>query len=134
VRKGSGFATNERTDLSRHALGDVIVVHITRWGEKMTRIVTIYDQREWETGERPARGLNWQRIIRQGGGGTMLMGDFIAHSQRWDPRCTEQRDATYWAEIIDEHRLVIGNDDRPTHYWTSQGSMGESVIDRTLGI
>jgi hypothetical protein len=63
----------------------------------------------------------------------VLAGDFNAHSQCWDPRCTEWRDATYWEEIIDEHGLVIGNDDRPTHYWTRHNSMGESITDLTLG-
>jgi hypothetical protein len=132
VRKGSGFATNERTNLSKNALGDIIVFDIKRRGDKMTRIVNIYDQKEAETGERPARRLNWQRIIRLGGGGTVLAGDFNAHSQCWDPRCTERRDAMYWEEIIHEHRLAIGNDDRPAHYWTKYDSMGESVIDLTL--
>ena len=46
----------------------------------------------------------------------MLAGDFGAHSQFWDPRYTEQREATYWEKIIEEHGLAIGNDDRPTHY------------------
>jgi hypothetical protein len=132
VRKRSSFATNERTDLSKNALGDVIVVDINRRGEKMTRIVNIYDQKEGETGERQVRKLNWQRIIRQGGGGTVLAGDFNARSQRRDPRCTEGRDVTYWEEIIDEDGLVIGNDHRPTHYWTRHDSMGESVIDLTM--
>jgi hypothetical protein len=132
VPKGSGFETNERTELSENALCDVIVVDIKRMGEKMTRIVNIYDQKEWETAERPARRLSWQRIIRQGGGGTVLEGDFNAHSLPCDPRCTEQRDTTYWEEIIDENGLVVGNDDRPTHYWTRHDSMGESIIDLTL--
>jgi hypothetical protein len=62
----------------------------------------------------------------------MLAGDFNAHSQRWDLRCTERRDAAYWEDIIDEHGLVIGNDDRPTHHWTRNESEGESIIDLTL--
>jgi len=62
----------------------------------MIRIVNIYDQGAGETGERPARRLDSQKIIRQVGGGTMLEGDFNTHSQRWDPRCTEQRKAPYW--------------------------------------
>jgi hypothetical protein len=65
VRQGSGFATKARTDLSKNTLGDVIVVDIKRRGEKMTRIVNIYDQKAGETGERPVRTLNWQKIIRE---------------------------------------------------------------------
>jgi hypothetical protein len=82
VCKGSGFAPNKWTDLSNKAAGDIILVDIKRRGEKMTMIVIIYDQREGETEERPSWRLNWQRIIRQGGGGTVLAGDFNAHCQR----------------------------------------------------
>jgi endonuclease/exonuclease/phosphatase (EEP) superfamily protein YafD len=103
VRKGSGLATDERTNLSRGTNDDVIVTDVKRRGEKMTRVINIYDQRDVRTRERQARKINWSRIIRQRGGGTILAGDFNAHSRRWDPRCKEQRDATFWEEIIDEH-------------------------------
>ena len=62
----------------------------------------------------------------------MLAGDLNAHSQRWAPRCTEWRDATYWAQIIGEHRLAFGNENRPSHHWTRHDSMGGSIIDLTL--
>jgi len=55
-----------------------------------------------------------------------------AHSRRGDPRCKEQRDATFWEDIIDEHGLEIGNDGRLTHHWTRNGAEGESTIDLTL--
>jgi len=89
VPKGRGLTTSERTDWNKSAGDDLIVVHTKRKGEKLIRIVNIYDQRATETGERPARRLNWQKIMRQGGGGMVLAGDFNAHSQLWDPRCTE---------------------------------------------
>jgi endonuclease/exonuclease/phosphatase family metal-dependent hydrolase len=132
VRKGRGLTTNERTDLSRNTGYDVIVVDITKRREKMIRIVNIYDQKARETGERPVRSLDWQKVIRQGGGGTVLAGDFNAHRQRWAPRCTERTEATYWEPITDEHRMVIGNDDRPTQYWKTNESKGGSIIDLTL--
>jgi hypothetical protein len=62
----------------------------------------------------------------------VLAGDFNTHSQHWDPWCTEWRQATYWEEIIDEQRVVIGNDTRPTDYWTRNESKGASNIDLTL--
>ena len=62
----------------------------------------------------------------------MLAGGFDAQSQRWDPRCTERRRAAYWGEIIDEHGLVIGNDDRPTHYWMRNECEGASIVDLSL--
>jgi len=80
--------------------------------------------------ERPARKLNWQRVILQGG--TVLAGDFNAHSKRWDLRCLEQRDATFWEGVIDENGLEIGNDGRPTHHWTREAQEGKSDIDLTL--
>jgi hypothetical protein len=126
------LATDERTDLSRGANDDVIVTDVKRRGEKMTRVINIYDQRDVRTRERQARKINRSRIIRQRGGGTILAGDFNAHSRRWDPRCKEQRDATFWEEIIDEHGLEIGNDDQPTHHWARNGEEGESTIDLTL--
>jgi hypothetical protein len=110
-RKGRGLTTNERTHLSRNAGDDVIAVDIYGRGETMIKIVNIYDQKAWETGEGPAGRLGWQKVIRQGEGGTVLAGYFIAHTQRWDPGCTDLREAAYWEGIIDKHGLVIGNDD-----------------------
>jgi hypothetical protein len=95
-------------------------------------IVNIYDQKASGTGERPARTLDWQKVVRQGGGGTVCVGVLNAHSQRWDPRCTERKEAAYWEGIIDEHGLVVGDDDRPTHYWTRIENKGVSIIDQTL--
>jgi hypothetical protein len=121
---------DERTDLSRGANEDVIATDGRRRGERTTRIVNVYDQKNTHSGERPARKLNWQRVIRQGG--TVLAGDFNAHSKRWDPRCQVQRDAAFWEDVIDENGLEIGNDGRPTHHWTREDQEGESVIDLTL--
>jgi hypothetical protein len=132
VDKGSSLATDEQTDLSRGANDDVIVTDVKRRTEKMTRVINIYDQTDLRTREREARKINWSRIIRQRGGGTILAGDFNAHSRGWDPRCKEQYDATFWEEIIDEHGLEIGNDNQPTHHWARNGEEGELTIDLTL--
>jgi len=95
IQKGSGLVVNEKMDLSRGANDDVIATDARRSGEKITRIVNIYDQKDAQLGERerPVRKLNWQRVIQQGG--TVLEGDFNAHSKRWDPRCQVQRDAVF---------------------------------------
>jgi len=78
--KASGLTTNQRTDLSKHTLDDTLGVDITRRGEKMIKIVNIYNQRARETGEGPAKRLNWEKIIKQGGGGTVHIRDYNAHS------------------------------------------------------
>ena len=130
MRKGSGLATDERTDLSGGTNDDLIVTDVKRRGVKMTRIINIYDQRDVQTREKQARKIHRSRIIRHRGG-TILAGDFNVHSRRWDPRCKEQRDATVWEKIIDEHRLEIGNDDQRTDHWARNGEEGESTIDLT---
>jgi hypothetical protein len=131
VREGSRLGTHHRTDLSRGAYNDVMVTDLTRRGEKMTRIINVYDQRDVQTGERRGRKLNWHRAIPHEGG-TIIAGDMNAHSRRWDPKSRQQRDATCWQEIIDEYGLQIGNDDCPTHHWVRNGDQGESTIDLTL--
>jgi len=130
VRKGTGFAVDERLDLSEGDNDDVIVTGVRRRGEKVPIIVNIHDQKDTQSRERPARKLRWQRIIRQGC--TMLAGSFNGHSTLWDPRCTKPRDDIFWKDIIDENGLEIGNDDRATHYWTRGDFEGESVIVLTL--
>jgi endonuclease/exonuclease/phosphatase (EEP) superfamily protein YafD len=110
---GSGLATDERTDLSRGANDVVMVTDVKRTGEKLTRIINVYNQRDVQTGERRARKIKWHRAIRQGGG-TIIAGDINAHSPRRVPRCRGQRNAKFWEEIIDVYGLEIGNDDRPT--------------------
>jgi len=63
VCKGSGFATDELTDLSTGANIDVGVTDVKRRGGKMTRIINVYDQRDIQTGERQARKPKWHRAI-----------------------------------------------------------------------
>jgi hypothetical protein len=67
IRKGSGLVVDERTDLSRGAHDDVMVTDVRRRGEKITRIVNVYDQRDTQSGKRQAQKVNWQSVIRQGG-------------------------------------------------------------------
>jgi hypothetical protein len=101
---------DEQTDLSRGVNEDVIATDLRRRGERITAIVNVYDQKNTDSGERPARKLNWQRVIRQGG--TVLAGDFNAHSKQWDPRCQVQWDAAFWEDVIGKNGLEIGNDGR----------------------
>jgi hypothetical protein len=111
VRKRCGLSKNERTDLRKIAGDEVIVIDLTNREDNTIKVVNIDDQRTRETGERPAMRQDWKKVIRQGGGSTVLTGDLNAHSQCWDLRCTEWREAIYWDATIDKHRLVIGHDD-----------------------
>jgi len=81
IRKGSGLVVDVRTDLNRCANDDFIATDVRRKGEQIARIFNFYDQKDAQSGERerPARKLNWHRVIRQGG--TVLAGDFNAHSK-----------------------------------------------------
>jgi len=121
---------DERTDLRRGANEDVITTNVRRRGERITRIINVYDQKNTHLGERPARKLIWQRVIQQGS--TVLAADFNAHNIQWDPRCQVLRDAAFWEEVIEENGLEIGNDGEASHHWTREGHEGESVTDLTL--
>jgi len=123
VHKGSGFATDEWTDLSRGANDNVMVTHVKRRDEEKTRIINVYDQRDKQTGWRRARKLNWHRAIWQGGG-TIIEGDMNAHSPRWVWKCREQRDETFWERIIDEYELEMGNNHLPTPHWARNSEDG----------
>jgi hypothetical protein len=114
-----GLAPKEWTDLSTMTEDDLIGVHMKTKGRETTKDCKYL------------RKINYHRIIRQGGG-KILAGDINAHSHRWDPRCKEQRDATFWEEIIAEHVLKIGNDDQPTDHWARNSEEGESTIELTL--
>lgn len=109
---------------------DVIIPDVRKREESVTRIINIYDQRDTQLRERPTWKLRWQGIIRQGG--TVLAGDFNAHSRRWDPGCTEQQDAIFCKDIIDEKGLEIGNNDWATHHWKREDLERKSIIDLTL--
>ena len=72
---------DERTDLSRGANTDVIATDVSRRGENIPRILNVCNQQYSQLGEtkRPARDLNWHRVIRNGG--TVFTGDFYSHSK-----------------------------------------------------
>jgi hypothetical protein len=63
VHKGSDYATDQQTDLSRCVNDDVIVTDVQRRGEKVTRVINMYDQRVVRFRERHMRNIYWSRII-----------------------------------------------------------------------
>jgi hypothetical protein len=59
---------------------------------------------------------------------TIVCGDFNSHSQRWDPNCRRERDATFWKYWSENFLMQLSNDGQCT--W--EGSNGsKSVIDLT---
>jgi len=49
VCKGSGLATDERTDLGGGANNNFMMTDVNRRGERMTRIINVYNQRDVQT-------------------------------------------------------------------------------------
>ena len=93
-----------------------IVSDVRRRGEKITRLINVYDQKGTQSGERQAQKANGQRDIRQGG--TVLAGDSNCNSTRLDLGCQVQRTVAFWHDVSNENGLEIGNDGRARHYWT----------------
>jgi hypothetical protein len=130
IRRGRGLLIDESTDSTRDANEDVIATVVRRRRERIMRIVNIDNQRNTQSGGRPGSKLSWQRVIWQCC--TVLAGDFITHSIRWDPRFQVQQDAAFWEDVVDKNGLEVGNNGEATHHWTREGHEGESVIDLTL--
>lgn len=84
VRKGSDLATAQQTNLSRGASDDVIVTDVPRRGEKIMRIIYIYDHRDVQIRDRHVTKVFWDIFIQQGGG-TKLFGNWNALSHTRDP-------------------------------------------------
>jgi hypothetical protein len=68
---------------------------------------------------------NWNNIMNDK---TIVCGDFNSHSQRWDPNCRRERDATFWKDWSENFLMQLGNDGQCKR----EGSNGsKSVIDLT---
>ena len=122
---------DERTDCSRGANDDDITTDVRRRGEKILRMVNVYDQPCGQSGERerPGRKLNWQIVITPTG--TILTGEFNTHCTQWDPRCQVQRNAAFWDDVIDENGLeisVVNRPVRPTSLRTGRDGGLPSVL------
>jgi hypothetical protein len=51
IPRGSGLVVDERTDLGTGANEDVIATDVRRRGERITRIVNVYDQKKTYSGQ-----------------------------------------------------------------------------------
>jgi hypothetical protein len=55
----------------------------------------------------------------------IVCGDFYSHSQRWDPNCRRERDATFWNDWSDIFLMQLGNDGQCTQ---ERSNRSKSVI------
>jgi hypothetical protein len=39
---------------------------------------------------------------------------------------------SFWEDIVDKHRLEMGNEDQPTHHWARHCKEGASTIDMII--
>ena len=135
VRKGQGpgLRVEARSDLANHPY--IMVLDMAE-GPRTTRVVNCYDNwvgegRVWQ-GPSPQRRRaiqdgDWARIIQ---GRCLLLGDFNAHSPRWNPHIGPRVNAGPLEAIIDEHDLIINND--PDTLTRPRGTPGVSIIDLAL--
>jgi hypothetical protein len=68
---------------------------------------------------------NWNNIMNDK---TIVCREFNSDSQRWDPNCRRERDATFWKDLGEYFFLQFGNDRQCTREVT-KGS--KSTIDLT---
>jgi endonuclease/exonuclease/phosphatase family metal-dependent hydrolase len=123
------WRVERRTDLEEGGESDVVILDITPPGCERLRIINVYDQvpRGRSTYRRPARQLDWDQLIAPG---TILVGDFNAHSPVWNARCRERVDAGFLEQLIGKHDLVVWNDDQATFH--REGCDNHSIIDLTI--
>jgi endonuclease/exonuclease/phosphatase family metal-dependent hydrolase len=124
IRVDTRWKTRIRKDLSTQSEGYIQIIECSRKNQPDLRIVNIYDQVQQTTRRRPAREEDWGRILTDG---TVLAGDFNAHSARWNDICHTERDATWIKHLMDSHDLRYSGDRVQT--CSSPNSNLYSVID-----
>jgi hypothetical protein len=127
VRTDGRLRLEYRSDLGQHSMGDVMGLDVSTETGRKIRVVSVYDQKEKgrNTATRSARMAHWNNIMTDE---TIVCRDFNSHSQRWDPNCRRERDATFWKDWSENFLMQLGNDGQCTR----EGSNGsKSVIDLT---
>jgi hypothetical protein len=96
------------------------------------QIVNTYDQR-WtpDNHEGPARLADWDAILSDED--IILVGDFNAHSPRWNPHCPSHREWHQFLEhLIEEYSLVVRNDGSVTRRSDGNREARPNIIDLML--
>jgi len=76
---------------------------------------------------RQAQTARWGEIMKQEK--ILLGGDWIAHSDGWEPQCPPKRDATLLENLMDEYELIDVTDGEATHPHTRNGETLDVLID-----
>jgi len=75
-------------------------------------LVNVYDQRPQGGQKWFAQQVDWEAIMA--GGRVVIAGDMNAHSQKWNPKATKRRNATFREALIEKHELIIWNSEEGT--------------------
>lgn len=117
----------EKTDLVSSPYVQCLDVWETERRRKVrrTRLVNIYNRAHMDGGGYAMDSMNWRRVIE---GRTILAGDFDARSPAWDPWVERRCNAGPTEQLIEEHGLIINNNDQQTRH----GKKCRSSINLTL--
>jgi len=128
INKAAGCKVTEIRGPTDECVNCIQVLEVTREGREKVVLVNVYDQRPQVGQKRLAQQADWEAIMA--GGRVVIAGDMNAHSQKWNPRATKRRNATFWEDLIEKHELVIWNSEEGTR--AGPGANGTSIIDLTL--
>jgi endonuclease/exonuclease/phosphatase family metal-dependent hydrolase len=92
--------------------GDMQILDIVCRGHQQVQVVNVYDALQTSDQVRPARAVEWSRVITQG---TILAGDFNAHSRHWNPHCDAPLHHRFMEDLMDVHDLQYVGDGKETH-------------------
>jgi hypothetical protein len=124
VWKDSVWKVRPREDLAQPGEGDVQILDIVCRGHRQVWVVNVYDAPRASDRVRPARPVEWSHVITQG---TILAGDFNAHSRRWNPYYDVPLHHKFLEDLMDVHDLRYVGDGQETH--SQSGQLHLSVIN-----
>jgi len=128
INKAMGCKVTELRGPANKCANCIQVLEVTREGREMVVMVNVYDQRPQEGQKRLVQQADWEAIMA--GGRVVVAGDMNAHSQKWNPKATRPRNATFWEDLIEKHELVLWNSEEGTR--AGPGANGTSIIDLTV--